>query len=141
MNRLFVTVFAASLMTASFVAQAHDHDRHGKHSRHDDRHHGYSHDHRANDWDERRAYTAGYRAGRYDAGRYYRPTGYRAYVWRPGHRLPTAYYAPRYVVNDYDRYHLHRPPHGHHWVRVDHDIVLAAIATGAIVHVAHDFFH
>jgi Ni/Co efflux regulator RcnB len=36
---------------------------------------------------------------------------------------------------------LHRPPHGHHWVRVDGDVVLAAIATGVIVAVVSDLFY
>jgi Ni/Co efflux regulator RcnB len=36
---------------------------------------------------------------------------------------------------------LYRPPHGHQWVRVDHDVVLAAIATGAVVAVVNDLFY
>jgi Ni/Co efflux regulator RcnB len=55
--------------------------------------------------------------------------------------LPRAYYASRYVVHDYNAYHLHRPPHGHHWVRVDRDVVLTAIATGAVVAVVSNLFY
>jgi Ni/Co efflux regulator RcnB len=44
-------------------------------------------------------------------------------------------------VRDYANYRLYRPPHGHHWVRVDHDVVLAAITTGAVVAVVHNLFH
>ena len=47
--------------------------------------------------------------------------------WRTGDRLPTAYYAPRYIVQDFHHYHLRQPPRGYHWVRVDNDVVLAAI--------------
>ncbi len=39
------------------------------------------------------------------------------------------------IINDYNRYGLRRPPHGHHWVR-DHDsgdAILTSVATGAII--------
>jgi Ni/Co efflux regulator RcnB len=74
-------------------------------------------------------------------GHYYRPVGYRTYAWHRGARLPAAYYAPRYVVHDYRAYDLYRPPHGHHWVRVDGDVVLAAITTGLVVAVVNDWFY
>jgi len=131
------------------VAQARDHDDDRGRNRHshrhdDDRRHWHDRGHEHRYWNDRRdyrhAYADGYRRGRYDAGRYYRPHGYRVYSWHRGARLPAAYYAPRYIVHDYTAYHLHRPPHGHHWVRIDHDVVLAAIATGAIVHVVNDMF-
>jgi Ni/Co efflux regulator RcnB len=132
------------------------HDRHARNHRNDrhDRHARSSHDHdrqwrrehaREQRWDERRdhsrAYAYGYRQGRFDAGRYYRPSGYRHYAWHRGARLPVAYYGPRYIVHDYADYRLHRPPHGHHWVRVDHDVVLTAIATGAVVAVVSNLFY
>lgn len=157
MKRFVAAALAVSLMTGSLVAQARDHDSRdhdrGRHSRHDDRRgheHARNHDRydrhdRHDRWDDRRdvnrAYANGYRAGRYDAGRYYRPSGYRYYSWRRGARLPAAYYAPRYVVHDYHRYRLYDPPRGHHWVRVDHDIVLAAVATGAVVAVVNNLFY
>jgi Ni/Co efflux regulator RcnB len=78
---------------------------------------------------------------RFHAGHYYRPAGYRHYAWHRGAHLPRSYYAPRYVVHDYHSYHLHRPPHGHHWVRVDRDVVLTAIATGAVIAVVSDLFY
>ena len=40
------------------------------------------------------------------------------------------YYARPYRIYDYRGYRLRHPPHGHHWVRVDRDAVLVAIATG-----------
>lgn len=78
---------------------------------------------------------------RFYADSYYRPDGYRAYSWHRGDRLPPSYYAPRYVVSDYYSYHLGPPPRGHHWVRVDNDVVLAAITTGIVVQVVSDLFH
>jgi Ni/Co efflux regulator RcnB len=44
-------------------------------------------------------------------------------------------------VYDYGRYGLHSPPYGYHWVRVDTDVVLAAIATGVILDVAFNHFY
>lgn len=147
LGRIFAAVLAVSLLTGSVAAQARDHDDHDRdrrsHRHDDDRRHWRGHEHRYYDdrRDNRRAYAAGYRNGRYDAGRYYRPHGYRVYAWHRGARLPAAYCAPRYVVSNYDAYDLYRPPRGHHWVRVDHDVVLAAIATGAIVAVVNDMFY
>jgi len=167
LGQLVTAALAVSLLTGPIAAQArdHDHDRRAHNERRDDRRddrrshrkdHHERHAHRHDDrrwrdhdrdhrWDDRRdyrrAYAQGYRQGRYDAGRYYRPVGYRSYAWHRGARLPAAYYAPRYIVHDYSHYHLHRPPHGHHWVRVDHDVVLTAIATGAVVAVVNNLFY
>lgn len=82
-----------------------------------------------------------HRHPRYRVGHYHRPFGYRSYAWHRGARLPAAYYAPRYIVHDYRAYDLYRPPHGHHWVRIDGDVVLAAIATGVVVAVVSDMFY
>lgn len=57
----------------------------------------------------------------------YRP-GYAA--WRRGSNLPPYYRS--YVVHDYGRYHLRRPPPGYAWYRVGDDYLLAAIASGLI---------
>jgi Ni/Co efflux regulator RcnB len=80
-------------------------------------------------------------AYRFHGGSYYRPHGYRAYSWRYGDRLPIGYYAPRYVIHDYRAYHLGYPPRGYHWVRVDNDVILAAITTGIVVQVVNDLFY
>jgi len=114
-----------------------DWDRRG-HDR--DRHH---HDRR---YDGRDAYRAGYVNGRvdqrrYDRGRYVAPRGYYVRSWRHGDRLPRHYYETRYIVNDYGRYHLHAPPRGHHWVRVNDDVVLAAVASGLVVSVVNGLFY
>jgi Ni/Co efflux regulator RcnB len=170
-SRMFAAALAVSLMTGSVAVQARDHDRdHDRQSRSEQRrdqdrharnHHNDSRDRHARSsnqerewrrdhareqrWDNRRdrsrAYAYGYQQGRFHAGHYYRPSGYRHYAWHRGARLPVAYYAPRYIVHDYSDYRLYRPPHGHHWIRVDHDVVLTAIATGAVVAVVNNLFY
>ncbi len=93
-------------------------------------HYSYSpprHDHR---WEN----------GRWHWGSYYRPYGYAPRYWRRGDRLPVAYYGPRYVVGNYYDCGLRAPPYGYHWVRVDHDVVLAAIATGVVLDVIYNQF-
>lgn len=95
--------------------------------------------------DGRRFYPS-YRYGysnskRFYGGAYYRPYGYRYYSWRHGDYLPGAYYAPRYIVRDYRAYRLYAPPRGYHWVRVDNDVVLAAIASGLVVSVVSNLFY
>jgi Ni/Co efflux regulator RcnB len=78
---------------------------------------------------------------RYHLGVYHRPVNYYPHHWRRGERLPRHYYAPRYVIVDYHACGLRRPPHGHHWVRVDGDAVLAAIATGVVLDVIYNRFY
>lgn len=139
-----------------------DHDR-GRYDRRDNRHadrhddrHWDRHDHRHDGrydrrYVERRDYHPPvyhgpvYRGptyyGRYHGGSYYRPYGYRAYAWRRGDRLPVAYYAPRYVIRDYHAYRLGAPPRGYHWVRVDNDVVLAAVTTGIVLSVVNGLFY
>ncbi|MCW0373745.1 RcnB family protein [Xanthomonas sacchari] len=97
---------------------------------------GYRDADRERDWrdrerdrrDARRAYDRGYRDG-YRNGPdvvYYRPGPPR---WARGQR----YYGPNYVVYDYDRYQVRRPPYGYRWVRDDTgNLLLVAIATGII---------
>ena len=63
-----------------------------------------------------------------------------AFGARRGEHLPVAYYAPPHIVHDYHAYHLDRPPHGHHWVRVGRDAVLAAITTGIVLDTLHNHF-
>ncbi len=74
-------------------------------------------------------------------GMYHRPAGYYEHSWRRGERLPVAYYERPYVIDDYRAYRLRRPPRGYHWVRVDNDAVLAAVATGIVVESVFDIFH
>ena len=63
----------------------------------------------------------------------YRPAYGPGYGWKVGHRYRDYYRGPIYVVNDYPRYHLRRPPYGHHWIRDDRgNMLLVAVATGII---------
>ncbi|MFT4247090.1 MAG: RcnB family protein [Pseudomonas sp.] len=91
---------------------------------------------RRREWrDDRRHYDNGYREGYRDARwndrrdyGYYRPAPPRPY-WARGQR----YYGPVYVVDDYDRYDVRRPPRGYRWQRDDTgNLLLVAIATGII---------
>jgi Ni/Co efflux regulator RcnB len=96
-------------------------------------------DHR---WDNRRYDDHRYHHdNRYRAGRYYAPPGYRARHWGRGDRLPRAYYARPYVIGNYHSYRLRSPPRGCHYVRVNNDVVLAAIATGVILDVFYNHFY
>jgi len=88
---------------------------------------------RAENRAERRA------ARRYAAGRYQRPNGYVARSWRRGERLPTNYRGRGYVV-DHRRYGLSAPPYGYHYVRVDNDVFLTAVATGVIASIVFGLF-
>ena len=52
--------------------------------------------------------------------------------WHKGDRIPDSYRDRRYEVTDWRAHHLSAPPAGYHWVNVNGDFVLAAIATGVI---------
>lgn len=77
---------------------------------------------------------------RYNAGAYYRPSGYQYRQWNAGYTLPPAYRQSRYVV-DHRRYGLRAPPPGYQYTRVDNDVVLTAIATGLIASVIVGLFN
>lgn len=132
-----IGVLIASLAVGSTaLADGRGHDHRGGH-RHDSRaHHALRHD------DFRPAPHAHvvYRGpARY--GIYHRPHGYYAHRWSRGERLPVAYYARPYVIADYRDCGLRAPPRGYHWVRVDGDAVLAAIATGIVIDAAFHVFN
>ena len=120
------------------------HERRDDHRRYDRDHRSYDHD--RHHWDRRDAYRAGYWDGRvdqrrFDRGRYIAPRGYHARHWRHGDYLPRAYYSSSYIVRDYHVYHLSPPPRGHHWVRVNNDVILAAVASGLVVSVVNGLFY
>ena len=148
-----------------------DSAKHGRHDRRDDRHdrrHDRRDDRRHDRRDYRYDYRYDNRHGsRYDSRRhrvpaygyyqsperiyrqysryaspwrYAHPRGYSYRSYNSGYYLPRPYFSSGYYV-DYHRYGLRAPPYGHHWVRIDGDVVLAAIATGLIVDVVHDLFH
>ena len=52
--------------------------------------------------------------------------------WHKGDRLPDNYRGRQYEVADWRSHHLSAPPAGYHWVNVNGDFVLAAVATGVI---------
>ncbi|MGM8851205.1 RcnB family protein [Salinicola halophyticus] len=67
--------------------------------------------------------------GRHDHGRYRD----HHHDWREGGHIASRYYRDdRYWVRDWHSRHLPQPPHGHRWMRIDGDYVLAAVATGVI---------
>ncbi|KRG54575.1 RcnB family protein [Stenotrophomonas sp. W1S232] len=127
MTSLAIATLGAVLalgMAAPDAQAAGDRDDRRGHHGWDDR--GRGHDRR----DDRRHYSAGYREGYRDARRHDRrpPHG-----WARGHDYRRGYRGPVYVVNDYHRYDLRRPPRGHHWVRDDRgNYLLVAVATGII---------
>jgi len=62
----------------------------------------------------------------------------------PGHQAHSSgrqwhhgdyYHGNRYVVRDWQHYHLHQPPSGHEWVQDGSQFVLIASATGMITDV------
>jgi Ni/Co efflux regulator RcnB len=52
--------------------------------------------------------------------------------WVKGHRMNAAERRRMAEVRDYRRYRLSAPPRGHHWVKLDNDFLLVAIASGVI---------
>jgi Ni/Co efflux regulator RcnB len=50
--------------------------------------------------------------------------------WRRGAYLPPQYQA--YVIADYARFHLRRPPYGYEWVQVGAEFLMISAATGLI---------
>ena len=42
---------------------------------------------------------------------------------------------------DYRPYRLAPPPYGHHWVRVDNDVLLVALSTGLVVDSIYGLFY
>ncbi len=126
-------------------------DRHRPSRDWDDRRHAYREHH----YDDRRRHVVRdfdrrhqssvvvyrhYDRPRYRIARYEPPYGYRAHHWHRGARLPVAYCAPRYIVHDYHSFGLRHPPYGYRWVRVDSDVVLAAITTGIVLEVVDQIF-
>jgi len=55
--------------------------------------------------------------------------------WHRGDRLPAEYRDRSYVVDNWHEHGLSAPPRGYHWVGVNGDYVLAAVATGVIANI------
>ena len=54
------------------------------------------------------------------------------HAWHKGDRVPAEYRDKSHEVTDWKARHLRQPPSGYHWVNVNGDFVLAAVATGVI---------
>ncbi|MGE8248360.1 MAG: RcnB family protein [Stenotrophomonas bentonitica] len=145
MNR-FVVGAVASLLALGTVAPAFADDHRGRgHDRREWRDDRRDNRHDRHDRHDRREVRHDRRYDRrYDNRGYYRPgppprvvyrpaPGYGSYGWARGHRYREYYGGPVYVVNDYSRYSVRRPPRDHHWIRDDRgNLLLVAIATGII---------
>ena len=103
-----LTPVVAALMVAAVpaISMADPYDR-DWHSHHEWNHPGYRHD--------------DYRGAGHEHG------------WHRGDRLPREYWGHRHEVADWHAHNLAPPPRGYHWVEVDGDYVLAAVATGIIL--------
>lgn len=108
---------------------------------HDDgRHHDRRRDARDERWHRDRGHHGHpghhYRGGDRHRARHHEGS-YGHQRWHRGDRIPDGYRGHRHVVHDYHSYRLYSPPQGHHWVRMDQDFVLAAVATGVIAAVVY----
>ena len=74
-----------------------------------------------------------YRGGRWQSSNRYQ-------TFRPGLRIGSGYYQPRYYVNDYGRYHLPRPGYNQRWVRHYNDVLLIDTRRGYVVDVIRNFY-
>ena len=149
MKRLAILMAIACLaMPAIASAQGHDHRDGGRgesHERGGDRgggDRGGGGDRRGGDRgggyrDERGGPPPGYGypgpRGGYDRPRGYPGGAPHSYRFVRGQMLPPEYRG--YVVGDYERYHLRRPPRGYYWYRAGDDFVLAALGSGLIFEV------
>ena len=134
MKRLaLIGALVISLATgATAFAGDHGHDRHHKHER---AHYTQRYDVRG----DRHARVVRRAPVRY--GVYQRPRGYYTHRWIRGERLPVGYYSRPYVIVDYGPFGLRAPPRGYHWVRVERDAVLAAVATGIVLDTVFHVFN
>ena len=135
-----IGTLVASLAVGS-AAMAGPGDRGYSHDRDNDRDRGRSHQVERRDYGRHDYRPAPYAHNTHNNyyrapqryGSYYRPNGYYSHRWSRGERLPVAFYGRPYIVNDFYGYGLYSPPRGYHWVRVDGDAVLAAVATGIVL--------
>ena len=114
----------------------HDNGNHGKHDDKHDRGDNRGHDQDRHDRDDRghdRDRQVRYDDDR-DHGYYVRYDRGRHEGWyRRGGYIPVEYRDRRYVVEDWQTYHLRQPPYGYRYVRSDDgQFLLVAIASGII---------
>jgi len=132
--RLIASSLLAGLLAVTAVAPAFADDDHRRrtHDRRDD------HRRHWDDRDYRHGYRDGYRHERRDDRRdrrgWYDDRGGHHY-WSRGDRFDRRHHTSYVVVNDYYRYRLPPPRHGHDYYR-DHDtgeVLLIAAATGLVL--------
>lgn len=87
-----------------------------------------------NDWRGWRDRNPGF----YARGNWNAPFRYNAF--RPGLRIATGYYGPRYVIANPWRYHLRRPAWGQQWIRHYNDVILVDTRRGIVVDVIRGFY-
>lgn len=117
MKRLMLALSIALLGLLPSAAFADD-DDHG----HDRR--GYYDHHHDDDDDDRR---------HRHHGKKHKHKSWKRDHYRRGDRIEVVHVERRYYVDDYEHYHLRRPPHGHRWIRTDDGrYLLVAVASGII---------
>jgi Ni/Co efflux regulator RcnB len=57
--------------------------------------------------------------------------------WRPGGFLPPQY--PAFIIDEYWRFHLRRPPYGFQWVQAGGEFLLVSSSTGQIFDVVSGY--
>jgi Ni/Co efflux regulator RcnB len=125
-KKLSCCAIAVAAVCALPAVHAQDRDsNHRDNDRYEQRHDVRGHNDRDNDHD--RAVRA---MGNRGEGEHFH------HNWHRGDRIPDQYRHGGYVVNDWRGHHLHAPPRGYHWVNVDGDYVLVAVATGIIAELA-----
>jgi Ni/Co efflux regulator RcnB len=77
---------------------------------------------------------------RWHSTHYVPPRGYQARHWRSGQYLPPSYRGSHYVMSHH-HYRLPPPPRGYHYVRVDDNALLVAVASGLIADVMFNAFY
>ena len=157
MRKLIIAGLMAATMMPSLVLAQEDR-REERRDQRDDRRDDRSDrrdDHRGNR-DGRREYRQDFREAQRDWGRddwrryrdqnrdIYRGAGWRSdfryQAFRPGIRIALPFYAPRYVIGDYGRYHLPRPGFNQRWVRHFNDVLLVDTRSGIVVDVFRNFY-
>lgn len=122
---LLIALAAATMLSSPAVARDRPHHGGGHHERHDNgRDHNTRHydRHRGDRHHSRHVYVAPYHGWSYR----------RVPV---GHRLRSAFYSPRYFVNNYSYYGLRAPGRHLRWIRYGNDLLLVDIRYGTVIQV------
>ena len=126
-------------MTAGTITTGVADGRRDDHRWNDGRHNDHNWNNRPRDnhnWNHGRRWEN----GRYHWGSYHRPHGYVVRHWSRGDRLAARVLRAHVRDRQLPRVRSAPPAYGYHWVRVDHDAVLAVIATGVVLDVIYNQF-